>query len=117
MNQDTLKEIEKPVLLAEVQQILAGSVRAFKQERSYRRALALFMAEVLTLGRHTVTQLLRSLGLVDEDWSAWYQLFSRPRIDETELGAQLLAETLVEVPASAAYVTTIDGVIIPRAGL
>lgn len=117
MSKDTITTINEASLWAEVQRILERCADCFQQERIYRRVLALFIAEVVTLGRHTVTQLLRSLGLVAEDWSAWYRLFSVPRWAEEPLSTQLLVETVTEVAAAAAYVVTVDGVIIPRTGL
>ena len=35
---------------------------AFKQQRVYNRAVVLLVGEVLTLARHTVTQILVTLG-------------------------------------------------------
>ncbi len=68
------------------------------------------------MGRHTVTQILRTLGATDQDWSAWYRLFSHQRVDEAALGGQLLGETLAHVPGTEPYLTTVDGVRIPRSG-
>jgi len=116
MLKDSTDQVKKPELLAALQELLAGSRGAFHQERTYRRAQALFVAELLDLGRHTLTQLLRSLGLVDGDWSAWYRLFSEERFDEEAASRQLLQETLVHVPRQKAYVVTLDGVIVPRTG-
>lgn len=113
---DNAKELEAPVLLAELWQLLMGAREVFGQERVFRRVVGLVLAELLTLGRHTVTQLMRTLGAVDCDWSAFYRLFSRGRFDEEALGAQLLRETLEHVDASAPYVVTVDGVRVPRSG-
>jgi len=77
--------------------LLAGMRGAFKQERTYRRAQALFVAELLVLGRHTITQLLRGLGLVTHDWSAWYRLFSEARFEE-----EAVAAVEARVPGAAA---------------
>ena len=116
MNQDIANAAKNPELLSAIQHILAGCQELFGQERIYRRVLALFMAEVVTLGRHTLTQLLRTLGQVAADWSAWYRLFSRGRVPEEQLSAHLLRETLDEIPENKPYVTTVDGVIVSRSG-
>jgi hypothetical protein len=116
MSYDTTVPTEKPTLLAELRALLAGASVTFQQERTYRRAVALFVAELLCLGRHTVTQLLRSLGSVNQDWSAWYRLFSRDRFPEVQLSAHLLRETLVHVPPETPYTATIDAVIVARTG-
>jgi hypothetical protein len=113
---DTADSQEVPVLVAELWKLLAGTREVFGQERVFRRAVALVFAELFTLGRHTVTQLLRTLGAVGQDWSAWYRLFSCGRFDEARLGGHLLGETLRHVDGESPYVTTVDGVRIPRSG-
>jgi hypothetical protein len=107
---------EVPVLLAELWKLLEGTREIYGQERIFRRVVGLVLAELFTLGRHTVTQLMRTLGAVTCDWSAFYRLFSRGRFDETALGGHLLGETLTHVEADAPYVVTVDGVRIPRSG-
>ena len=68
---------------------------------------------VFSFGRHTVTQLLVTLGLVETDWSAMYRLFSRPRFDAEE-GPCLLRETVTHVGEAEWYVVGSDGTQIPR---
>ncbi len=51
----------------------------FGQQRVYRRVMALVFAELFAFSRHTITQLLMTLGLTEQDWSAWYRLFSQGR--------------------------------------
>jgi len=110
-------EMEKvPALLAELWQLLRQVQHFFRQERVFRRVVALLFGELFALGRHTVTQLLRALGATDQDWGAWYRLFSRPRFAEAVLAGQLLVETLRHVAEPMPYVTTVDGVRIPRSG-
>ncbi len=117
MNQYTPKTGNVPPLLAELWRLLLQARQAFGQERVFHRAVALLFGELFALGRHTVTQLLRTLGATDHDWSAWYRLFSRrSRFVEALLAWQLLVETLRHVPSSEPYLTTVDGVRISRQG-
>lgn len=110
-------ETEKlPALLAELWKVLARASEVLGQERVFRRVVALLFGELFALGRHTVTQLLRTLGATDQDWSAWYRLFSRPRFVAALLGRQLLVETLAHQSSAEPYLTTVDGVRIPRSG-
>jgi hypothetical protein len=82
---------------------------AFGQERVYLRAVALVLSEIVAFNGHRVTDLLRSLGLVGEDWSAWYRLWERPkRFVEEQAGAVLLGLTLELVAVSELYVMGID---------
>ena len=115
MDKYTTKADQVPALLAELWKLLSPARGLFRQERVFRRAVALLFGELFALGRHTVTQLLRTLGAVDQDWSAWYRLLGR-RVNEAAWGRQMLEETLAHVPATAPYVTTVDGVRIPRCG-
>ena len=103
-----------PPLLVELQTLLSAHRPAFRQERVYQRSVALVFASLFAFARHTVTQLLCTLGLTDSDWSAWYRLFSTPRLDYDALSAQYLQETLAQIPAEGPYVTVVDGVQLPR---
>lgn len=116
MNQYTPNKGELPALLEELWKLLSRARQAFGQERVFRRAVSFVLGELFTLGRHTVTQILRTLGAIDVDWSAWYRLFSWPRFDEIAAGRQVLVETLVHVPAEEPYVTTVDALRFPRSG-
>jgi hypothetical protein len=87
---------------------------AFRQERTYWRAVGLLLAEVFSFGRHTVTQLMLTLGLTDADWSASYRMFSRERFDVEVLARCLLRETLEHVAEEELYVVGTDGVQVPR---
>ena len=73
---DTKEKREEPLLLTELMSLIDKCKKGYKQERVFNRALALVMAELFAFGRHTITQLLLTLGITDEDWSAWYRLFS-----------------------------------------
>jgi hypothetical protein len=84
-----------------------------RQARPFQRFVALALAQVVTLGRHTLTQLLATLGLMG-DWSAFYRLFSVPRLAPERLRAQVLAETLALIPPAQPFVAVLDEVQVPR---
>jgi hypothetical protein len=87
---------------------------AFRQERPYARAVALALGLVCAVGRHTITQLLVALGLGQVDWSGFYRLYSRPRLDYDRLTRCLLGQTLGETPVAAVYPVVLDGTQVPR---
>lgn len=105
---------EKPVLLTELMGLVAKCEAVYGQKRVFNRVLALIMAELFAFGRHTITQLLLTLGLVDEDWSAWYRIFSEGRFDEEKTGAVMLGEALTEVPADDPFMVSTDSFHMPR---
>jgi hypothetical protein len=105
---------DTPELLTELLSLVAAHRGAFGQERTYLRGLALVMAELFTFGRHTVTQLLLTIGLIDGDWSSWYRIFSQERVKEAVLAQQMQVETLKHVAADELYVIGTDGTQIPR---
>lgn len=109
-----MKDSTFPTLLQNLFALLQAHRRAFRQERTFLRALGLVLGELFTFARHTVTQGLLALGLTDGDWSAWYRLFSRPRFDEAQLAECLFAETLAQVPPDQPYTIGVDGVQVPR---
>ena len=111
---DTNEQKEKPVLLTALMQLMAASEHVFGQKRVFNRVLALVMAELFAFGRKTITQLLLTLGMVEEDWSAWYRIFSKERFVEKEASGVILKEVLKEVSASSDFVVGSDGFHVPR---
>lgn len=113
----TNKETEKPELLPELMGLVEACEEVYGQKRVHNRIIALVMAELFGFGRHTITQLLLSLGLTDEDWSAWYRLFSEGRYDEEETAAIMVGEMISEVEATEPFVVGGDGFHVPRTSL
>jgi len=114
MKQDNTKPGEQEPLLKQLFQLLEKHRPAFKQDRPFHRAIWLLLSELFTLARHTVTQGLLVLGETENDWSAWYRLFSHERFDYEALTSITLRETLQEVPVEEPYVVAIDGMLVPR---
>lgn len=86
----------------------------FKQQRVYLRVVALVLAELFAFSRHTVTQLLMTLGMSAHDWSAWYRLFSQQRFDAARASAVVFGETIVHVGREEVYVVAGDATQTPR---
>jgi hypothetical protein len=101
-------------LLPELFTLLAAHRPAFHQDRPYHRSLALVLGWLSAFGRHTITQVLLALGLGQADWTAWYRLFSRGRVDYDRLTVCLLTETLRLEPEATVYVVGLDATQIPR---
>ena len=105
---------EFPGLVNELVQLLLAHREAFGQQRVFERVMALVFAEVVGWARHTVTQLLWALGIQNEEWSAWYRLFSRGRFAEEAVNRVLFRETRRHVAPEGLYVIGGDGVQIWR---
>jgi hypothetical protein len=116
MTEYTGNQAELPELLQRFWELLEASRPAFRQERTYQRAVAMVFGELFCFGRHTVTQVLRTLGETEKDWTPWYRLIGCDRFAEEEVGRGLLRETVLHVPEEAPYVSTADGVQMPRSG-
>jgi hypothetical protein len=106
--------VGKGSLLGSLLDLVAAHRSAFRQERTYRRGVALVLSQPLLFGRHTMTQSLVALGQLEGDWSAWYRLLSVPRLDEQKLTRSLLRETLAHVGPTEPYRVVLDGIQIPR---
>lgn len=101
-------------LLEELLALLAAHRPAFRQDRPFARSTALVFASLFAFARHTVTQLLVALGQTEHDWSAWYRLFSVPRLDYEALTRCYLRQTLEEIGTDGPYAAVVDGVQLPR---
>jgi hypothetical protein len=103
-----------PPLLGALWRLLWAHRPAVRQGRCFDRLRALVLGQVCAVARHTVTQGLLALGLVDADPSAFYRLVGRARLDTDALAHCYVRETLADVPADSPYVAVVDGVQIPR---
>ena len=96
-------------LLKQLTQLLQNHRHLFKQERVFQRVALLMVAELIVFARHTITQMLMSLGKTEGDWSSWYRLFSQRRFPYDEASKVLFAETLKHVDPNEVYVVAGDG--------
>ena len=101
-------------LLPGLLELLAAFRSALRQERPYRRGVALVFGSLFAFARHTLSQRLLALGVTEQEWSAWYRRFSLPRVALEALSAELVRQTLAEIPAGGPYVVAVDGVQVPR---
>ncbi|HEX2908139.1 MAG TPA: hypothetical protein VHO69_14815 [Phototrophicaceae bacterium] len=80
------------------------------------RVVRLRFSELFAFKSHRVTDLLRAVGLVVDDWSAWYRVWEKPgRFVEELVGRVLLRESLKHVAAHEPYLIGIDGTQVWRA--
>ena len=114
---DSKEETKRPVLLTELMRIIGKCEQVYQQKRVFNRVLGLIMAELFAFGRHTITQLLLTLGLTDEDWSAWYRVYSAGRFDEEKTGEVMLQEMVAEVAATEPFTVGVDGFHVPRCSM
>jgi hypothetical protein len=106
-----------PALLTALWQLLEAHRPAVRQARCFDRLRALVLGQVIAAGRRTIAGVLLALGLCDADGSAFYRLFSVPRLDYDVLTRCFLRQTLSEIPALGPYVTVVDAVQIPRCSI
>jgi hypothetical protein len=111
---DTKEKAEKPVLLSEIMKVVEKCEKLYNQRRVYVRVMGLVLAELMAFGRHTITQLLLVLGNTEDDWSAWYRVFSKKRYDEAATSEVMVKEMLAEVPVNEPFVVGMDGFHVPR---
>jgi len=102
-----IKNNTQPVLLQKLFELLERHRTAFGQERTYWRVVGMVLAEIFDFGRHTVTQGLMALGIIDGDWSGWYRLFSQGRYEEWKVAKVFFRETLEHTSVAEPYVVGI----------
>ena len=103
----------RPVLAALLPLLVALATTA-RQQRTQERLLTLCLGYVQTLGRHTLTGVLRSLGRDRLDWSAAYRLFARARFDLNGGRQVLLAAILTTLAPIDPVVVVLDGTQLAR---
>ena len=75
----------------------------FDQQRTWERAVRLSLAQLVCLGRHSISNLLCACGRQFQDWSADYRLFSSDRWDAQRLFRPVLAGVLAMSPPTATW--------------
>ena len=96
-------------LINPVFSLLALHEGLFGQARVFVRAVLLVLSERFAFSKHQVSDVLRAVGLVGEDWRAWYRVFEKPRrFVEEQAGEILLRASLVHVGADEPYGVGVD---------
>lgn len=103
-------------LLKALEELLRAHRGIFKQERVYQRITALVYGKLATFGRHTLSQMILVLGLVHDDWTAWYRVFNQARFSEERAREVLFGELLKHIEADGLLVVGGDGMQTPRTG-
>ena len=88
---------------------------ATRQQRTHVRLGMLTLGGLLALGRHTLSQVVVSIGAGQQEWSPWYRLFSRSRVRTAVLQRQVLTTLLGQLGPSDPLVVVLDATQLPRA--
>ena len=83
---------------------------------SVNRVRAHLLAQLVCLGRHTLTGLLATNGQLQKDWSADYRLYSRQRIDPGELFSQVRRGVQRSLGTQEALTVAMDDSILRKSG-
>ena len=99
---------------AEVVKLLERHRHEFKQERTFRRMVVMIIGVIISLGRHTMSQMITSVGYNQQDWSSWYRMLRGERFKEEDLSQRLMEQTLEHVKEDEQYVIATDATHIGR---
>jgi hypothetical protein len=81
-----------------------------------QRLRAHVLAQLVCLGRHTVTGLLSTCGRQFGDWSADYRLYSQSRVDPAALFGVVRRGVQAQLPANAPLVVAMDDSLLRKRG-
>jgi len=105
---------QNPELLKNFFTLLGEYRPLFKQKRTFLRVLQLVLGEIFVFARHTISQIIMALGHNEEDWTAWYRLFSRERFPYTAFRDLLLRQVLAKYGKGDLFVVAGDSTQTPR---
>ena len=105
---------QNPQLLKNFFGLISEYRPVFKQKRTFLRMLNLVLGEIFVFARHTISQIIMALGRNEEDWTAWYRLFSRERFPYRSVRALLLRQVLSTYGAEDLLVLAGDSTQTPR---
>lgn len=96
--------------------MLAQAAGATASVASLNRLRAHLLAQLVCLGRHTLSGLLATNGQLQQDWSADYRLYSQARIDAAELFAPIRKGAQHCLAAEQALTVAMDDSILRKSG-
>ena len=96
------------------QQLITPMQPICTQQRTWQRLQLLNCGLLSTLGRHTLSQIITTLGAGDDDWSSWYRLFNQYRVKWGHAQQQLVAAVGQELGADDPFVVGLDATHLPR---
>jgi hypothetical protein len=105
---------QNPELLKNFFDLLGEYRPLLKQKRTYLRLVQLVFGEIFVFARHTISQIIMALGRNEEDWTAWYRLFSRERFPYTDFRDLLLRQVLTKYGDGDLFVVAGDSTQTPR---
>jgi DDE superfamily endonuclease len=95
---------------------LSQGIKATRSAANFARLRAHLLAQLVCLGRHTLTGLLSTNGQLHRDWSADYRLYSQQRIEPAELFSQIRRGAQQSLDPGEALVVAMDDSILRKSG-
>jgi hypothetical protein len=95
---------------------LSQGITAARSASQFARLRAHLLAQLVCLGRHTLTGLLSTNGQLHRDWSADYRLYSQQRIEPAELFSQIRRGAQQSLEPGEALVVAMDDSILRKSG-
>ena len=95
---------------------LAQAAQATRSEATLDRLRAHLLAQLVCLGRHTLSALLSTNGQLHRDWSADYRLYAHQRIEPAELFGSSRRGAQQKLAPDQAMVVAMDDSILRKSG-
>lgn len=87
-----------------------------KQDRSFERMRGHIFSQLLCLGRHTITGLIKTSGQQYADWTAQYRMYSKNRFDEGVIFQNIRKGVEDFLDTKAPLVVAMDDSLLRKAG-
>jgi len=89
---------------------------AFSNHEAWSKCRELMYGELTCLGRHTITGMLTASGQQFTDWSGTYRLFSKQRVDVSEIMNVVRSNVLQEAGSLPYVIAHMDDTVIKKTG-
>ena len=96
--------------------LLSQATRATRDQAAADRLRAHLLAQLVCLGRHTLSALLTTNGQLHQDWSADYRLYSQLRLEPDELFTQIRRGAQQSLEPDQPLVVAMDDSIFRKTG-
>lgn len=86
------------------------------QDRNWDRLCRHVLSNLACLGRHTLTGIICTSGMHSRDWTSEYRLYSKERVDPTQLFDTIRKTTISGYDQQVPLIAALDDTLLPKCG-
>lgn len=103
-------------LIDQLEELIQQCAPGFSSPQAWARGRRHLLSQLVCLGRHTITGLLRNQNRTQQDWTADYRFYSEDHFDENRVFGQIRTQIEQVCPEEAPLVVAMDDSLLRKTG-